>query len=53
MVPITQTRIKVTCVLGQIILYEYILDTDKYPIVPCPNLWTNTPYPMSDVRKNK
>ena len=25
----------------------------KYPIVPVPNIWTNTPYPMSDVRKNK
>ena len=53
MVPVTQTRIKVVCVLGQMVLYEYILDTDKYPIIPVPNIWTNTPYPMSDVRKNK
>ena len=52
-VPITQTRVKVTCALGQIILYEYVLNTDKFPIVPLPNIWTNTPYPMSDVRKNK
>jgi len=52
-VEVLQTRIKLTCVLGQIILYEYILNTDKYPIVPIPNIWTNTPYPMSDVRKNK
>ena len=52
-VEVQQTRIKLTCVLGQIILYEYILNTDKYPIVPVPNIWTNTPYPMSDVRKNK
>jgi hypothetical protein len=52
-VEVTQTRIKLTCSLGQIILYEMILDTDKYPIVPVPNIWTNTPYPMSDVRKNK
>ena len=51
--PITQTRIKVTCTLGQIVLYEYVLNTDIYPIVPIPNIWTNTPYPMSDVRKNK
>ena len=50
---VQQTRIKQTCVLGQIILYERILDTDTYPIVPIPNIWTNTPYPMSDVRKNK
>ena len=50
---VQQTRIKLTCTLGQIVLYERILDTDKYPIVPVPNIWTNTPYPMSDVRKNK
>ena len=52
-IEVPQTRIKMTCTLGQIILYERILDTDKYPIVPVPNIWTNTPYPMSDVRKNK
>ena len=52
-VEVEQTRIKLTCTLGQIILYERILNTDKYPIVPIPNIWTNTPYPMSDVRKNK
>jgi len=52
-VEVQQTRIKLTCTLGQIVLYEYILNTDKYPIVPVPNIWTNTPYPMSDVRKNK
>jgi len=52
-VEVQQTRIKLVCSLGQIILYEYILNTDKYPIVPVPNIWTNTPYPMSDVRKNK
>tara|TARA_R110000824_G_scaffold81812_4_gene205481 strand:- start:1838 stop:3859 length:2022 start_codon:yes stop_codon:yes gene_type:complete len=52
-VEVLQTRIKLTCILGQTILYERILNTDKYPIVPVPNIWTNTPYPMSDVRKNK
>jgi hypothetical protein len=52
-VEVQQTRIKLTCTLGQIVLYERILNTDKYPIVPIPNIWTNTPYPMSDVRKNK
>ena len=50
---VTQTRIKLTCTLGQIVLYERTLNTDIYPIVPVPNIWTNTPYPMSDVRKNK
>tara|TARA_R100000781_G_scaffold886_3_gene1491 strand:+ start:133 stop:2157 length:2025 start_codon:yes stop_codon:yes gene_type:complete len=52
-VEVLQTRIKLICTLGQIVLYERILNTDKYPIVPVPNIWTNTPYPMSDVRKNK
>ena len=52
-VEVQQTRIKLVCTLGQTILYERILNTDKYPIVPIPNIWTNTPYPMSDVRKNK
>ena len=52
-VEVTQPRIKITCPVGQIVLYEMICDTDIYPIVPVPNIWTNTPYPMSDVRKNK
>ena len=52
-VEVQQTRIKLTCTLGQTVLYERVLNTDKYPIVPIPNIWTNTPYPMSDVRKNK
>jgi hypothetical protein len=52
-VEVTQPRVKLTCTVGQIVLYEMVCDTDKYPIVPVPNIWTNTPYPMSDVRKNK
>ena len=52
-VEVTQPKIKLTCTVGQIVLYEMICDTDIYPIVPVPNIWTNTPYPMSDVRKNK
>ena len=52
-VEVQQTRIKVTCIVGQIILYEKVLDTNIFPLVPVPNIWTNTPYPMSDVRKNK
>ena len=50
---VQQTRIRQTCIVGQLVLYDLILDTDTYPIVPVPNIWTNTPYPMSDVRKNK
>ena len=52
-VEVLQNRIRLTCTLGEIILYEKLLDCDKYPIIPVPNIWTNTPYPMSDVRKNK
>ena len=52
-IEIPQTRIKVTASLGQVLLYETILDTDTYPIVPIPNIWTNTPYPKSDVNKVK
>ena len=52
-VEILQTRIKVTASIGQVLLYENILDTDTYPIIPIPNIWTNTPYPKSDVNKVK
>ena len=52
-VEVQQTRIRQTCSVGQIVLFDLVLDTDIYPIVPVPNIWTNTPYPMSDVRKNK
>ena len=52
-VEVQQTRIKVTASLGQVLLYETILDTDIYPIIPIPNIWTNTPYPKSDVNKVK
>ncbi len=50
---VKQTRIRCTHVLGQIVLYQSILNTDKYPVVPSPNIWTNTPYPLSDVSKGK
>ena len=52
-VQVMQTRIKLICSVGQVVLYERVLDTDVYPVVPVPNIWTNTPYPMSDIRKNK
>lgn len=52
-VEVKQTRIRCTHVLGQIVLYSTILNTDKYPVVPSPNIWTNTPYPLSDVSKGK
>ena len=53
LVEVPQTRIKITCTVGDVLLYENILNTDVYPIVPVPNIWTNTPYPKSDVSKVK
>mgnify|MGYP005989411221 FL=1 len=53
LVEVQQTRIKITCTVGDVLLYENILNTDVYPIVPVPNIWTNTPYPKSDVSKVK
>jgi len=50
---ILQTRIKVTATIGQIELYQAILNTDIYPIIPVPNIWTGTPYPKSDISKTK
>ncbi len=52
-VEVVQTRIRETATVGQIVLYQRVLNTDVYPVVPVPNVWTNTPYPMSDVRKGK
>ena len=45
------TRIKQTCVVGDTLLYEYILpDTIKdYPLIPFHYKWTGTPFPMSAV----
>ena len=52
-VEVLQTRIRHVATVGQVLLYEQILNTDIYPIVPVPNIWTNTPYPKSDVTKVK
>jgi len=45
------SRVKLTCVLGDKTLYEYVLpDTVKdYPIIPFHFKWTGTPYPISAV----
>jgi hypothetical protein len=52
-VEIMQTRVKVVATMGQHLLYQQLLNTDIYPIIPVPNIWTNTPYPKSDVTKVK
>jgi len=48
-----QTRIMQCTSIGDVLLYERVLNTDIYPIVPFTNIWTNTPYPKSDVNKVK
>ena len=50
-IEVLQTRVKVCASLGEVVLYEQILNTDEYPIVPLPNIWTSTPYPKSDVSR--
>ena len=52
-VEVLQTRVRHVATVGQILLYEQTLNTDIYPIIPVPNIWTNTPYPKSDVTKVK
>ena len=50
---VEQTRIMQCTSIGDVLLYERVLNTDIYPIVPFANIWTNTPYPKSDVNKVK
>tara|TARA_R110002020_G_scaffold17671_2_gene61733 strand:+ start:456 stop:2699 length:2244 start_codon:yes stop_codon:yes gene_type:complete len=45
-----ENRIHLTCSVGDdVFLYERILETKEYPIVPVPYMYTGTPYPMSAV----
>ena len=46
-----QTRVGVTATCSEIVLDEYILNINQYPIIPFPNNWTETPYPRSDVSR--
>ncbi len=49
-VEITTQRVKMMCVVGATTLYERILNTEDYPIIPYCNIHTGSPFPMSDVR---
>ena len=45
-----ETRITLTCVAGDQILYEdIVLPGEEYPLVPFTYKWTGTPYPMSSI----
>tara|TARA_Y100001963_G_C6787079_1_gene453431 strand:- start:1045 stop:3369 length:2325 start_codon:yes stop_codon:yes gene_type:complete len=50
-VPYHTTRIKQTCVVSDILLYEKLLDEKivDYPIIPFHYKWTGTPFSMSAV----
>ena len=50
---VSQTRIGVVATVGEVVLYESVLNTDVYPIVPLPNVWSGTPYPKSDVSRTR
>jgi len=50
---ILQTRIAVSACIGGTMLYEAVLNTDAYPIIPLPNIYTGTPYPKSDISRSK
>jgi len=50
---VLQTRVGVVATVGEVVLYESVLNTDVYPIVPLPNLWSGTPYPKSDVSRTR
>tara|TARA_R100000808_G_scaffold18630_1_gene40761 strand:+ start:723 stop:3023 length:2301 start_codon:yes stop_codon:yes gene_type:complete len=45
------TRIKQTCVVGDKVLYEYVLPESvvEYPVIPFHFKWTGTPFPISAV----
>ena len=45
------TRIKQTCVVGDKVIYEYVLPESvvEYPVIPFHFKWTGTPFPISAV----
>ena len=44
-----ESRVRLSCVIGDTFMYEAILPGVEYPIVPIHYKWTGTPYPMSAV----
>jgi hypothetical protein len=52
-VTVPTKRIKMEVIMGDTLLYERILPTERYPLVFYMNMHTRTPYPVSDVRMVK
>jgi hypothetical protein len=48
---VLQNRVGVIASVGEVVLYESILNIEIYPIIPLPNVYTGTPYPRSDVSR--
>ena len=48
-IPFKEDRIKLTCVIGDKLIYSKPLPINEYPIVPIHYKWTGTPYPISAV----
>ena len=48
---VLQARVAVVASVGEVVLYESVLNTNIYPIVPLPNIYTGTPYPRSDISR--
>jgi hypothetical protein len=48
----SQRRVRHVMSLGQVLVAEpEILNTDIYPLIPLPNIWTGTPYTLADLSK--
>ncbi len=47
---IIQTRVRHVLSVGNKFLSEEILPCSEFPLIPIPNIWTGTPFPMSDVK---
>jgi len=52
-VEVEVSRVKMWVIIGDTLLYERVLPTEHYPIIPLMNIHTRTPYPTSDVRMVK
>lgn len=49
-VPIKRRRVVKTISAGEdVLLGTYTLPTEHYPLIPIPNYWTGTPFPISDI----
>ena len=48
-----ETKVRETCVIGDVVYYDEILPISHYPIIPACNEYVGTPFPSGDVRHAK